>query len=107
MQLLSTTESTRSFNFRPPQAGTDPDWDLIFRIFGDVGETYNNNLEVATERDRSLLSVGAGLELQLYRPLYLTLRIDYGMVLADETDLLAEPVLAGDSRLHISGTIAW
>ena len=90
-----------------PQPGADPDWDLIFRVFGDAGQTYNNEIQIATEVDRSLMSVGAGLELQLFKPIYLTLRLDYGIVLADETELLLEPVNRGDSRIHISGTIAW
>jgi hypothetical protein len=105
--LLTTADSHRPFNFRPPQAGMEPDWDLIFRVFADAGQTINNNLQPATEVDRSLLSVGAGLELQLFKPLYITFRVDYGYVLADETELLLDPVFAGDNRLHISGTIAW
>ncbi len=105
--LLTTADSQRPFNFRPPQAGMEPDWDLIFRVFADAGQTINNNIQPATEVDRSLLSVGAGIELQLFKPLYITFRLDYGYVLADETELLLEPVFAGDNRFHISGTIAW
>jgi hypothetical protein len=37
----------------------------------------------------------------------MTFRIDYGMALRDETELLTDPVNAGDGRVHVSGTIAW
>lgn len=121
VQLASAVDKKRNFNFRAPQAGTEPDWDLIFRVFSDGGQTYNNAIQVATEVDRTLLSVGAGFELQVFKPIfamtgpivshvmpaYTAIRVDFGYVLADETELLLEPVDVGDSRIHISGTIAW
>ncbi len=121
VKLASAEDKKRNFNFRAPQAGTEPDWDLIFRVFSDGGQTYNNAIQVATEVDRTLLSVGAGLELQLFKPIfpttrpivsqilpaYTAIRVDFGYVLADETQLLLEPVNKGDTRIHISGTIAW
>jgi hemolysin activation/secretion protein len=107
VRLASAEDRARKFNFRAPQAGGEADWDLIFRVFADGAQTYNNNLQVATEVDRTMLSVGAGIELQIFKPLYMTFRIDYGMALSDESELLLEPVRAGDSRIHISGTIAW
>ena len=121
VKLASAEDKKRNFNFRAPQAGAEPDWDLIFRVFSDGGQTFNNEIQVATEVDRTLLSVGAGIELQLFKPIFATtrpivsqilpaytaIRVDFGYVLSDETELLIEPVNAGDSRIHISGTIAW
>ena len=40
-------------------------------------------------------------------PLYMTVRADYGYVLDAQENLLLKPVKAGDSRIHISATIAW
>ena len=122
VQLLSAQDKKRAFNYRAPQAGAEPDWDVIFRVFSDGAQTFNNNIQVATEVDRTMLSVGAGFELQVNRrdkvdaprfstyntlPSLTTIRLDYGLVLSDEIALLLKPVSAGDSRLHLSGTVAW
>ena len=74
----------RPFNYRPPQPFTRPDWDLIFRGFVDTGYTEVNlgSLPPRPEdRNHSLLSVGAGFELQLFRNL--NFRADLGMALRD------------------------
>ena len=100
-------KSGTGFHFVPPTAGTSPDWDFIFRIFGDCGQTFNNRIQTVVEKDRTLVSVGAGVEFQLLRPFVMTLRADYGIALRAERDLVPDPVDAGDTRLHLSGTIAW
>lgn len=103
------------FNLRPRGSGAGADWDLIVRGFLDYGQTYNNRIQSTVEADRTLLSIGGGLELQLFKvpgpkgglPIYMTIRADYGYVLQAQRNLLLIPVDAGDDRLHISATIAW
>ena len=96
-----------TFRLRPGGAGTGADWDLIVRGFFDYGQTFNNRIKDAVEINRTLASVGGGLELQIFKPLYMTIRADYGYVLQAQRQLLLTPVDAGDTRLHISATIAW
>ena len=106
--------SSPSFQIRPKGAGAGADWDLIVRGFLDYGQTYNNRIQTSVETDRTMMSVGGGLELQMFKlpgkgglPLYMTVRADYGYVLDAQENLLLKPVKAGDSRIHISATIAW
>jgi hypothetical protein len=53
------------------------------------------------------MSTGGGIELQIFKPVYMTIRADYGYVLQGQTNLLVDPVPAGSSRIHLSATIAW
>ena len=99
--------SSPSFRLRPTGAGLGADWDLIVRGFFDYGQTSNNRIKDTVEINRTLASVGGGLELQIFRPLYMTIRADYGYVLQAQRQLLLTPVEAGDTRLHISATIDW
>ena len=103
-----------SFHLRPRGPGGGADWDLIARAFLDYGQTYNNRKQLAVETDRTMMSIGGGLELQMFKlpgkgaiPLYMTVRADYGYVLEAQSDLLLKPVEVGDNRIHISATIAW
>ncbi len=103
-----------SFQFRPRGPGAGADWDLIARAFLDYGQTFNNRTQLAVETDRTMMSIGGGLELQMFKlpgkgaiPLYMTVRADYGYVLQAQRDLLLKPVEVGDNRIHISATIAW
>ena len=95
------------FRLRPGTVGGGADWDLIFRLFADFGQTYNNKRIAVIEENRTLFSVGSGLELQLFKPTYFSLRLDYGVVVEPQSALLVNPVRAGDGRFHISATIAW
>ena len=106
--------SSPSFQIRPKGAGAGADWDLIVRGFLDYGQTYNNRIQTSVETDRTMMSVGGGLELQMFKlpgkgglPLYMTVRADYGYVLDAQENLLLKPVEVGNSRIHISATIAW
>ena len=103
----SKVGSSPSFRLRPGGAGTGADWDLIIRGFLDYGQTFNNRIQSSVESDRTLFSTGGGVELQIFKPLYITLRADYGYVLQSQTNLLLTPVNAGDNRIHVSATIAW
>ena len=74
----------RPFNYRPPQPFARPDWDLILRGFIDTGYTEINlgTLPPRPEdRNHSLLSAGAGFELQVFRNL--NFRADLGWVLRE------------------------
>ena len=99
--------SAPTFRLRPGAVGTGADYDLIARGFFDYGQTFNNRIQDAVETNRTLASVGGGLELQIFKPIYMTIRADYGYVLQAQRDLLLTPVEAGDHRIHISATIAW
>ena len=103
----SRGRSSPAFRLRPGGAGAGADWDLILRGFLDCGHTYNNRIQTSVEADRLLVSTGGGIELQIFKPLYMTVRADYGYVLQAEHDLLLKPIEVGDSRIHISATIAW
>jgi hemolysin activation/secretion protein len=110
-EKVVTTGSERggspSFRLRPVGAGAGADWDLIIRGFFDYGQTFNNRIQSSVEVNRTLASVGGGIELQIFKPLYMTIRADYGYVIQGQSDLLVTPVEAGDNRIHISATIAW
>jgi hemolysin activation/secretion protein len=92
------------FRFRAKDVYGRSNWDLILRTFIEGGQTYNNRRR-PTETDRSLLSTGVGVELQVRRNL--DLRLDYGIALKSETENLANPVSYGSSRVHFSATVAW
>lgn len=95
------------FQLRPGTAGAGADWDFMIRTFLDYGQVFNNRIVSSVEQNRTLMSTGVGIELQLFKPIFATIRADYGYVLQSQTRLLADPVNAGDNRLHISVTIAW
>jgi len=99
--------SQAKFGFRPQQLGGNADWDVIFRAFADYGQTFNNEFQIATDADRTLLGVGAGLEFQFFKPLFFSVRLDYGIALLEQLDNLNDPVQKGDSRIHLTGTMAW
>ena len=105
--LVTEIATREPFRLRPGTAGSGPDWDFIVRMFADYGQTFNNRAQEVIEVDRSLFSVGAGVEFQLFKPIYMTIRADYAIVLMEQTDLLLNPVNSGDTRLNISATIAW
>jgi hypothetical protein len=66
------------FRVVPQQVYGQPDWDLIFRVFFDVGRTVRND-RTTLETNETLLGAGLGLELVLKRNL--TARFDYGWAL--------------------------
>jgi hemolysin activation/secretion protein len=95
------------FNSRATSLSSQPDWDVILRGFFDFGETFNYKIDPETERNRTLASVGGGVEFQFYKPLLVILRMDVGCPLITERDALAENVDHGGVRFHFSGSIAW
>jgi len=96
------------FALQPTAQGeglAQPDWDLIFRLFADFGYNENNQIQVSSEVDRTLLGVGAGLELQIKNNF--SLRVDYGVALIEQDELLLQPITEGSGRLHISAALVW
>jgi hypothetical protein len=83
------------------------DWDLVFRTFFDFGKTRNNDRVAGVEADHTLLGAGVGLEFQVYHPAYLMVRADLGFALGEDDRIQGREVSAGDSRLHMSVTLAW
>jgi hemolysin activation/secretion protein len=96
-----------TFAMRPRTVASIADWDLVFRTFFDFGKTHNNDRLAGVEADHTLLGAGFGLEFQVYNPAYLTVRADLGFALKDDTQIRGREVHAGDSRLHMSVTLAW
>ena len=94
----------RPFHLARPSARRLPDWDLILRGFCDVGRAMvSDKLEV--ERDETLMSAGAGIELQFMRNL--TFRMDWGYVLEGIGEGSAKETRPGDSRLHLMMSVLW
>ncbi len=92
------------FRWAPEQVYGLPDWDLVFRFFIDSAMVCNNDKR-ANEDDYSLLSSGAGLELQLSR--YFSIRFDLGVPLLKDRNTNGDEVEVGDPQVHISGMIAY
>src|SRR6202012_4488698 len=98
----STETDKKKFVFFPEHIGSAPDWDLILRAFFDGGTGPDNRGTAATEQDRTLLSVGAGLELQIMKPVFMSFRADWALALHSETEALEQTTKVGDSRVHLS-----
>ena len=94
------------YNVRPPKPLVFPDWDLALRGFFDYGDLYINDKD-NSEFDSTLMSAGAGLDLQLLNNL--NIRFDYGFVLKsiEDFDGEVENAQEGDSRAHLIATLSW
>lgn len=93
----------RPFFWKPAQVYGLPDWDLVFRTFVDAG--YTRVVRPRPEEiDRTLVGVGAGLELQAYG--MLSVRMDYGMTL-ERVKTGNEDVQPGSSRVHLMASFTW
>ena len=93
----------RPFYWRPAQVYALPDWDLLFRMFADAG--YTGIVRPRPEEtDRTLVAVGAGLELQAYGTL--SLRVDWGVAL-ERVKTGNEDVHPGSSRIHVMASFMW
>ncbi len=93
------------FAFRPPSILGRPDLDVVLRAFYDFGYVENNNLLESTEANRTLMSVGAGVEVQVLR--YLNLRLDIGFPLIAVTDKTSRPTSVGSERLSFVGVLSY
>lgn len=89
----------RTFRRAPQYVFGPVDWDLVPKVFFDVGKVYVND-PLPFESDYSLMSVGIGIDI-IYRR-NLNVRIDWGFVL---DDIPALNVNDGSNRLHFVATI--
>ena len=90
-----------AFRLRPPHVWGTPDWDLIFRVFGDAAYVESSRA-LDSEPDETLVSVGCGVELAVLRNL--TLRGDVGHTLGN---LSADGNQAGETRGHVAVTVLY
>jgi len=93
------------FRYAPQQPYGRPDWDLIGKVFVDVGQTYVSN-KIATEKNQSLVGTGVGMELVLKQNV--SIRADWGIALEDVNDESSgENIKAGSNRFHLVLTISY
>jgi hemolysin activation/secretion protein len=111
------------FNWRPKQAGQNPDWDLVFRAYYDYAyrsvsppPPVAGQPPVADEDleyiDRSFGISGAGIGVSLLVKQNFSLRIDYAMSLTelrDDEQLPGEEVILpkGNKELYILTSFTW
>jgi hemolysin activation/secretion protein len=89
------------FRLHPESVFGRPDWDLVVRFFSDAARALaSDRRSLDDESHETLLSIGAGLELQILRNL--NLRADAGRVLSSAGS--AEP---GDIRGHLMATLLY
>ena len=90
-----------TFRLRPAHLWDVPDWDLIFRIFGDAAYLESSHA-LASEEAETLVSSGGGVELAVRRNL--TVRVDVGHTLGT-THVRGNG--AGDTRAHVAATLLY
>ena len=86
------------FRLARPRVFGQPDWDLILRAFVDGARVLQSDRAPFEEND-TLLSVGFGAEVRIWRNVFG--RFDLGMALRDSD---AIGVDAGDTEAHFSVT---
>ncbi|MBM4032197.1 MAG: ShlB/FhaC/HecB family hemolysin secretion/activation protein [Planctomycetes bacterium] len=94
------------FRFAPQDVYVRPDWDLIFRLFFDVGRVTHEHNEVF-EVDRTIRGCGAGAELRIRDNF--SIRCDYGVALDDIEDPATgdKTWRRGNHRFHTICTLAF
>jgi hypothetical protein len=88
------------FRLTPQQPYQRPDWDLILRTFVDAGQVLQSR-KVTGEYDNTLVSAGAGLELQVKQNV--DIRGDWGMALSG----LGSRVKVGSNRFTLIVTLLY
>jgi len=86
------------FRIAPQRAFGRPDWDLVLRAFVDGARVLQSD-RISFEADETLIGVGIGAELQLWRNVIG--RVDFGMALHDVD---SDDVDTGDTEVHLSVT---
>ncbi len=83
------------------------DWDLIFRGFVDVGQTFINDIIAGGESENTLVGTGVGLELLIKQNI--SLRMDWGIALTDvdNSPSVTNTVTAGSNRFHFVFTFLY
>jgi len=77
------------------------DWDLIARVFFDVGRTMNSNRQTFEENE-TLMGTGVGMELKIKQNI--SVRVDWGIALRHGDAGEVEP---GDNRVHLVATLLY
>ena len=96
----ATNSGQPPFRWQPQQAYGRPDWDLLFRGFLDVGQTYNSK-KLSFENDNTLVGTGLGVELDLKQNF--SVRVDWGIPLNE----FSGGPKTGESRVHVSATLLY
>lgn len=91
-----------NFKLQPNQVYGFPDWDLVFKVFTDFGQSFDNRNIAGLEFDETLWSVGTGVELQLSRNL--RFQLDWGRVMSG---LDSGRASEGDHEVHLSLTLLY
>lgn len=93
------------FRAVPQQAYGRADWDLVFRVFTDVGATWRyDRPDNSLEGNDVLVGAGVGVELQLGG--HLRARVDYARALKDAGPK-GDEEKAGDDRFHFLFSILY
>ena len=96
----SETFMGRPFRVVPQQPYGHADWDLIGRVFFDIGRTMNAD-RFSFEQNHTLYGAGVGVELVFKRNV--NLRLDWGFAL----DGIDGEVNSGSNRVHFVATILY
>ena len=109
-KALPQTTELKSLMGRPfRSARTEPDggadWNVILRGFFDVARVWNTDRDPASETDATLAGIGVGAELRLKNNV--TVRADYGYALTGVGEGALRRADPGDTRLHVSATLAF
>jgi hemolysin activation/secretion protein len=91
------------FRYRPDNVYGQPDWDLILRVFFDVGRVEQERIK-PYEANHTIRGTGFGLELRIKSNI--SLRADYGITL-DDVEQTENAVESGDDRVHGVITISF
>ncbi len=93
----------QEFRMTPQYHYGQADWDLVFKVFYDIGRTINTKTPGVTfERDDTIMGAGVGAELSVKQ--HVSVRVDWGVALRD---LDEEGVDAGDSEVHFVATLVY
>ncbi len=93
----------RTVRLRPERPGKPADWDVVGRVFLDVGRSSHQS-RLSFEQNVTLVSSGVGCDIVIRRNAQL--RIDWGIAL-DRVNNGVEEVDPGDNRWHVSFSVAF
>ena len=94
------------YNLRPSQVYSQPDWDLMLRLFTDYAETRVNEKD-SSENNHILFSSGVGLELQLLSNINMSLDWGYVLKSLERNTVPVDDAQEGDNRFHFMFTGSW
>jgi hypothetical protein len=89
----------KSFRWAPARPKGDTDWDFLFRVFYDVGDTRVNQRK-HSERNHLIMGAGLGAELVFWQNILI--RADWGTAFKS-----ANGISAGHHQFYFSSTIMY